>query len=300
MSLSQRLGYSSADRLLIINGDDYGMCHANNRAIQGLLSEGIISSATVMMPCTWAKEAVTWAASHPQYDVGVHLTFTSEWESYKWGPVTRNGEVSSLITEEGYFPQDSKTFELSADEEEVRAEIIHQIELAIQMGLNPTHLDNHMGSLYGLATGRDFLEIVFDICASYGLPFRMPRNIDIGIDVPSEMAEIAKLRAQQADEKGVIILDYLLGLPFQEVEGETYETFRYSMASLLHSLKPGVSEIILHPSVVTDELQAINPHFKKRGMEFELFRDPFIKQVIKEEGIHMIRWRDLRDLQREG
>lgn len=298
MSLVQSLGYRSDARLLIVNADDFGMCHAANEGIQQLLTEGAVSSATVMMPCGWAKEAVSWAASHPECDVGVHLTFTSEWPLYKWGPVTRDGGVSSLITGEGYFPADSLSVERNAEPREIRKEIESQIEMALNMGLSPTHLDNHMGSLYGLKTGTDFLDVVFEICAAYGMPFRLPRYTDIGLDIRPEAAKLAERRAAQADAKGVVILDYLLGLPFELGEGETYEKFRDSMASLLRSLKPGVSELIIHPSYVTDELKAINPEWRKRGMEFDVFRDPFIREVIAAEQIRMIRWTDLQDLQR--
>jgi predicted glycoside hydrolase/deacetylase ChbG (UPF0249 family) len=300
MKLARALGYGESDRLLIVNADDFGMCHAANDATRQLLAEGAVSSATVMMPCGWAKEAAAWGAAHPQYDVGVHLTFTSEWQTYKWGPVTREGGVASLITGEGYFPQDCMTFERRADPSEVRREIVNQIEMALRMGVDPTHLDNHMGSLYGLQTGRDFLEIVFDVCAAYRLPFRMPRYPDVGLDLPPQAAQLAALRAGQADAKGIVILDYLLGLPFHLERGETYDAFRDSMISLLRSLKPGVSELIIHPAVVTDELKAINPQWEKRGMEFAIFRDPAVQHVIAAEGIRMIRWSDLRSVQRDG
>ncbi|MCY9592156.1 ChbG/HpnK family deacetylase [Paenibacillus chitinolyticus] len=298
MSLAEALGYRPDEKLLIVNADDYGMCHAANEGIAQLLAEGAVSSATVMMPCGWAKEAVEWAAAHPQTDVGVHLTFTSEWTPYKWGPVTRHGSVASLVTQEGYFPADSASFERRADPEEVRTEIVSQIELAMRMGVMPTHLDNHMGSLYGLGTGRDFLGIVFDICASYGLPFRIPRYVDMGLEVPAEAAKTAGLRAAQADAKGVVILDYLLGLPFHMEKGETYESFRGSVMRLLRALKPGVSEFILHPALPAEELKAINPHWQKREWEFRLFRDPEIKGLLAAEGIRLIGWSELQRLQR--
>ncbi len=298
MQLNEALGYNSHDKLLIVNADDFGMCEAVNSGIQQLFAEHAISSATVMMPCGWAKHAVQWSSAHPQYDVGVHLTFTSEWQGYKWGPVNRSGSVLSLVTEEGYFPQDCASFERRAEAIEVREEMVGQIDLAMRMGLDPTHLDNHMGSLYGLAAGRDFLELVFEVCAAYRLPFRMPRYLDGSLDVPEQAQRIAAQRATQADAKGVVILDYLLGLPFELGDSETYESFRDSMAALLLNLKPGVTELIIHPSRITEELQAINPHWKKRGMEFEIFRDPAIRRLLEAENIRLIRWADLRDLQR--
>ncbi|MGO4538981.1 polysaccharide deacetylase family protein [Paenibacillus sp. 2TAB19] len=301
MNLAKALGYKEEDRLLIVNGDDFGSCHSVNVGIQQLLEEGAISSATLMLPCAWAREAALWSASHPELNVGIHFTFTSEWDAYRWGPVNRNGDSSSLVTNEGYFPPDCKTFEQQADEEQVRAELIAQVEMALQLGVKPTHADNHMGSLYGLTTGRNFLPIVFDVCAAYGLPFRLPRYLlqEDGQVAPPEMAEQAKQLADYAASKGVVVLDYLLGLPFQLQEGETYESFKANMIGLLRGLRPGVSEVIIHPSVVTDELRAYHFQAEKRGMELELFRDPDILRTLETEGIKMIRWSQLQELQQK-
>jgi len=301
MSLAKALGYGENEKLLLINADDYGLCHSVNSGIQQLLLEQTVSSATIMVPCGWAREAALWSARHPQIDVGVHFTFTSEWDMYRWGPVNRKGSTSSLVTKENYFPKDSKTFELQADPEQVKEELIAQIEMAIAMGMKPSHADNHMGSMYGLATGRNFLPIVLDVCASYGLPFRLPRHLrqEQGQIAPPELAEQAKQLAMLADSKGVVILDYLIGLPFQLQDGETFDSLKADMQELLGRLQPGVTELIIHPSLVTDELKSFHFQPLKRGMELELFRDPEIKQTMKNEGIRMIRWRELQKLQRE-
>lgn len=301
MSLAKALGYDEGDRLLLINADDYGLCHSVNSGIQQLLTDGTVSSATLMLPCGWAREAALWSARHPQFDVGVHFTLTSEWDLYRWGPVNRKGSTASLVTAENYFPKDSKTFEQQADPEQVKAELIAQIEMALAMGMKPSHADNHMGSLYGLATGRNFLPIVLDVCASYGLPFRLPRYLtpENGQVAPPELAEQAKLLAQLADSKGVVILDYLVGLPFQLQEGESFTSLKANMQNLLRSLHSGVTELIIHPSLVTEELKAFHGQPAKRGMELELFRDADICNTLRDEGIRIIRWRELQKLQRD-
>lgn len=301
MSLAKALGYGEGEKLLLINADDYGLCHSVNLGIQQLLLDNTVSSATLMIPCGWAREAALWSARHPKMDVGVHLTFTSEWDLYRWGPVNRKGSTVSLVTNENYFPKDSKSFEQQADPEEVKEELIAQIETALAMGMRPTHADNHMGSLYGLATGRHFLPIVLDVCASYGLPFRLPRYLlqESGQVAPPELAEQAKQLAQLADSKGVVILDYLVGLPFQLQDGETFDSLKSTMQQLLKSLHPGVTELIIHPSLVTDELTAFHGQPAKRGMELELFRDADLRQTLQDEGIRMIRWRELQKLQRD-
>lgn len=300
MSLNLSLGYEAGARLLIVNADDFGMCHAENLAIQQLFQEGVISSSTIMMPCGWAKEAAIWSASHSEYDVGVHLTFTSEWDGYKWGPVTRNGDVRSLVTKEGYFPTDCAAFEQQAEPEQVRLEIVNQIEAALAMGVNPTHLDNHMGSLYGLATGKPFLDVVFEICAWYGLPFRMPRSLPLLEKLPPGAEKMADQVAALADRMGVVILDHLIGLPFGRRPGETYESYKQSMIEVLRNLQPGVSEILIHPAVASEELKAIHQEWEKRQWDYELFRDPEVWQTIKEQGIIQTSWSELKKLQRQG
>ncbi|MBB3110315.1 hypothetical protein FHS18_002382 [Paenibacillus phyllosphaerae] len=301
-STAQRLGFGPQDRLLIVNADDFGLCHATNEGIKQLLSEGIVSSATIMMPCGWSRDAALWSARHRHLDIGVHLTFTSEWNAVKWGPVFRGGSTLSLVTDEGYFHKEVKSFERAADAEEVRQELVAQIDMALELGIDVTHADNHMGSLYGLQSGRHFLEAVFDVCAEYGLPFRLPRNLllENGQVAPPELADQAKRMAALADHKGVVVLDYLLGLPFRSAQGDTYDTFKSQMISLLRGLHPGVSEIIIHPSLVNEELMAFHDAPLRRGMEMELFRDPDVRQTITEEGILPVRWRDLRALQRSG
>jgi len=299
-STAAALGYGVKDRLLIINADDFGLCHATNMGIQQLLTAGNVSSATIMMPCGWAREAALWAARHPHLDIGVHWTFTSEWSAMKWGPVERRGSTATLVTGEGYFPTDAKTFERQADVGEVKQELIAQLEMALTLGIDVTHADNHMGSLYGLQKGRHFLLETFDVCAQYGIPFRLPRQLlaENGSSALPDLSEQAGRLAAEAEARGVVVLDYLQGLPFREAEGETYEDFRQKMMKLLRELRPGVTELIIHPSLVTEELRAFHTAPIKRGMEMEIFRDAEVQQFMKDEGIILIGWRELRDLQR--
>ncbi len=303
MSLAEKLGYDKTDRLLIINADDYGLCHSVNYAVQHLLEKGVISSATIMMPCGWAPEAARWSAAHKEYDTGIHLTLTSEWDNYKWGPVSSALQLTdSLTTADGYFPKTCEVIEQQAQEKQVRGEIIAQIEKALHMGIEPTHADNHMGSLYGLQTGRHFLPLVLDICATYGLPFRLPRYLLAGENQPAppEMAEQARQLAALADSKGVVILDYLLGLPFHQAQDEDYSSFKVAMANTLRGLQAGVSEIIIHPSYVTEELHAFHLQPVKRGWEKDIFLEQDIQQLLQEENIRLIRWRDLQKIQRSN
>jgi len=259
--------YFKEGRYLIINADDFGMSHSTNQAIMNLLKNHYISSATLMTTCPWAKEAGEFCKQNPDMNVGVHLTFTSEWDNYKWGPVTQAEKVTSLVDEEGYFYQNESKVEKFAQGEQVRLEISNQIKRAIAMGVDPTHLDNHMGSLYGFITGRDFIEIVFEFCEYYQLPFRLPRNIDpifLKRGAP-DIKEILKKRVAVADEKGIMIIDWLKW--FSIDDKQDYNKGKKHVIDILRSLDYGITELYLHPALACDELKAITDKWSIRQFE---------------------------------
>lgn len=301
--LVARLGLPADARAIILNADDFGMCHAANRAIIGLLREGRLDSATVMTPCGWAPEALDFAREHPDVDVGVHLVLTSEWRRYRWRPLT--GAATSLVDADGWFPATVREVEEQADSGEVAAEIVAQLDAALAAGVDVTHLDNHMGSVYGLETGRHFLEPVLELAAARGLPFRLPRVMDDpALPPPPE-----KLRQQAiaiVDALGVVIPDRLWTHPFPLAgegtpEQETYEQVRDGFLALLRAAQPGVTELYLHPMVDDDELRAtVDFAAPKRGYELRLLADPVVSRVIHEEGLIRVGWRALRDVQRSA
>lgn len=295
-ALADRLGLAPGARAVIVNADDFGMCHAANTAIAGLLSAGHVDSATVMVPCAWSPEALAFAASRPDLDVGVHLVLTSEWTRYRWRPLT--GAGTSLADADGFFPAEVLAIEENATAEDVAAELAAQLQAALDAGVDVTHLDNHMGSVYGLLTGRDFLAPVLELAARHGLPFRLPRSLDgVGAD-PRLQAKLDEAAAA-ADTLGVEIVDRLWTHPFDVVEGEDYEAVREGFLALLRAVPAGVTEIYLHPMTDGDELRAtVDYGAVKRGQELRLLSDPVVLQAIADEGLVRIGWRDLRALQR--
>jgi len=296
-NMAERLGYHAADRLLIINADDFGMCHAENQATIGLLKDQWISSATVMIPCPWVKEAADFFKNNPHMSVGIHLTLTNEWKFYKWGPVSSLGEVPSLVNRENYLHETSKDVETKANPAEVRIELKNQIERGLQLGFVPSHLDNHMGSVYGLEAGRDFLDIVFDLCVEYQLPFRLPVNLprDLQSILPPEAKQLFQQNAQRALDRGIFLIDYLESTDMKA----DYETFRAGVIALLRALNPGLTELYIHPALPTDEIKAISNAWRHRDFEERVFRDPLVRDVIQQEKIKIISWLDLREVQRK-
>lgn len=293
--MSEENPQESKEKLLIINADDLGMCHSVNIAIFRLLEEKVISSATCMTPCPWIKEVGEFCKSHPDADIGVHLTFTSEWKNYKWRPVTKNKSVESLVDRYGYFPETVEEFEKNAKPEEIEEEIRNQVLLALKLGINPTHLDNHMGSLYGFS-GRTFIPIVFKICEEMNLPFRLPRMLppEMLPKMSQDLIDLHMSLVEMAKEKGIPIIDYLITYPYDLPNCPDYLSFKNMIISLLKKLKPGISEIVIHPSIESEEIKAINPTWEKRVWEYLIFRDEEVRRVIKEEKIKIISWRDLK------
>jgi chitin disaccharide deacetylase len=175
-------------KYLIINADDFGMCHAMNAATIGLLEDNLISSATLMAPCPWFVEAAHYASSHPDKCIGIHLTLTSEWQAYRWGPVARTS-LPSLVNADGYFPVRGLEVEKNAKETEVEIELRAQLALFKIYGITPSHMDNHMGTLYGFQGVQSFLPLAFKLCAELGLPFRFPRGVLAGDAITDHLPE---------------------------------------------------------------------------------------------------------------
>src|SRR5262249_39809210 len=147
-SLVQRLGYAADQKLLIVHADDLGMAHSVNRASIKALETGLVSSASIMVPCPWLPEIAAYAKAHPQADLGLHLTLTSEWKQLRWGPVLGRERASSLVDSDGYFYSLESEAAAHMDVREAESEIRAQIERAKTLGIKPTHLDSHMGTLY--------------------------------------------------------------------------------------------------------------------------------------------------------
>src|SRR5215203_5789146 len=147
-STAERLGYPRDAKLLIVHADDLGMTHSVNIATIKAFESGLVNSGSIMVPCPWLSEIATYARANPQADLGLHLTLTSEWTQFRWGPVSSRDRVASLLDKDGYFRLTESEAAASADPKQVELEIVAQIEKARALGIQPTHLDSHMGTLY--------------------------------------------------------------------------------------------------------------------------------------------------------
>lgn len=285
LTTAERLGYSADARLLIINADDFGMCHSENVATIDGLESGSFCSSTVMVPCPWFEEAAQFARLSPTADIGVHITHTSEWETYKWGPVLGAKEVPTLVDARGYFftnvPQLYEHARLDDVERETRA----QIEKALAAGIDVTHLDSHMGTVQLEAA---YHEIYLRLAAEFRLPIRMvPRRwlVDLG------MQRIATL----ADDLGVLAPDHFWnGGPDAVADTEPY------WSAMLHNLKPGITELYIHAALDDAEMRAISDSCAQRAADHAFFTAASTRHLLAEMQIGLIGYRDLRTLQRRA
>ena len=284
LSLAQLLGFPDDARLLIINADDFGMCHAENVATIAGLEQGAFCGSTIMVPCPWFEEAVAFARRTPSADLGVHITHTSEWDALTWGPVSGRSAVPTLVDERGYFYADVESLYAHARLDEVEAETRAQIERALAAGIDVTHLDSHMGTVQ---LDVNYHDLYVRLAAEYRLPIRMsPRTLmhDMG------MGRIV----EQADRLGVLAPDHFFyGGPPTPDETAAYWT------DLLGHLKPGgVSELYVHAATDDPEMRAIGDTWMQRAADYAFFTAPSTRTLIHDLGITLIGYRSIRELQR--
>ena len=282
-STAERLGYAPDARVLIINADDFGMCHDQNEGVIRGLQEGVFTSSTILVTCPWFEEAAEFARNNPAADFGVHLTLTAEWDSYKWGPVLGRRAVPSLVDERGYLWQTVAQVYEHARLDQAEAELREQIEKALGAGIDATHLDSHMGTLQLRA---DYHEIYARLAAEYRLPIRLASRRRLGTDGMGAVLD-------QLDAAGVVTPDHLVFYgPSKVDETESYWT------NLLRTLKPGVTEILCHPAIARDELKSCARDGMQREADFRYFTSEKTRQLIADEGVEMVGFRKLRDLMR--
>jgi predicted glycoside hydrolase/deacetylase ChbG (UPF0249 family) len=283
--LAVRLGYPAETRLLIINGDDCGMCHTANLATIECLEKGLMTSSTLMVPCPWFPEMVEYARKHPEKDFGLHLTQTAEWQTYRWGPVASRSEVPGLIDPEGYLWRSVPQVYAKGTPREAYLEARAQVRKALDAGVDVTHLDSHMGTLQMNAA---YVEQYLRLAVEFDLPVRMASQATLEkMGGPGQRAAFAA--------RGIVFPDDFV---YEDLKDEPKDVKGYWMGKLA-TLRPGVTELFIHAGMATDELKAITGSWKTRTEEFEAFtRDPDVKSLLERQKVVRIGWRPLRELQR--
>jgi len=287
---AEKLGFPAGRKIILMHCDDAGMCDEANIAVQHYFETGDIKSAAVRVPCPYAEEMIQWAKTKESPDLGVHLTLTSEWKTWRWGPVADSLKVPGLVDQEGKMWHDVPDVLMHATTAEVETEVRAQIDKVLGMGFKPTHIDTHMGTLYGSI---DYLKVFLRIAQEYNLPANAIDLSDTviaenfrkeGYPITSEVVEFL-------DQYPLPKLDNFSSVP----NGKTYEEKRDNFFALVTSLKPGLTEIIFHPSVETDNLKTITNSWQQRVWEAELFSDPVVKKYFSDNGIILTTWREIME-----
>jgi predicted glycoside hydrolase/deacetylase ChbG (UPF0249 family) len=276
-TLAQRLGYDARAKLLIINADDLGSCHSANVGVFDCLATGVVTSATLMVPCPWAREA---SSRYRGQDIGVHLTVNAEYELYRWGPITH---APSLLGGDGGFPRTMEDVWDHADLDEVRRECRAQIERAILWGFDVSHLDAHMGTLQ---LRPEFFDVYLDLAIEFGLPLRM---------ISSGMERFVGFPGRAvAAEAGAVFTDYTRYVPGIGAR----QTFEKDLASL----RTGVTEMRLHPAVESAELRSLAADSWEARVDDHrmICSESWVAEMIEAAGATLIGYRPLRQLARAG
>lgn len=279
----KKLGYPEDARLLIIHADDLGVTHSENMASIKALEMGPVNSASIMVPCPWFPEIAAYARESKKMDFGLHLTLNAEWKHYKWGPVSSRHEVASLLNGDGYFYSLVDSLNQTAKANEVETELRNQVEKALKAGIDVTHLDAHMGA--AVSTPQNVLAYL-----RVGKAFELPVLLDGRIyDLPSE-----EIKALLDDRTLVMDAIYSAGP----------EDYKKGMAAyyekIFRALPVGISSLLIHLAYDDEEMRAVtidHPNWGAawRQADFDFFTSETCKQILEEEGIQLVTWREIRD-----
>jgi chitin disaccharide deacetylase len=281
-TIAERLGYPRDAKLLIVHADDLAVAHSEDAASFDALDKNAVTSASIMVPCPWLTEVADYAKAHPDADLGLHLTLTSEWKTYRWSPVESKDKVPSILDPTGYLWVDTPAATAHIKAEDAEREIRAQIERANAMGIHPTHLDSHMGALFSRP---DLFAVYVKVAHEYKLPF-------LAFIAPNTPKELSSLLSSND-----IVLDSVL-IADPSIRPADWKSF---YASAIKNLKPGISEIIVHLGYDDAELQAVMVDHIDYGStwrqrDYDFVTGPDFKKLLDENHIILVKWKDLKNL----
>jgi len=281
-TVAERLGYPPDAKLLIIHADDLAVAHSVDTASFDALNKNAVTSASIMVPCPWLTEVAAYGKEHSDADLGLHLTLTSEWKLDRWGPAESKNKVPSLLDPTGYLWSETPAAASNLKPEEAEREIRVQIERAITLGIHPTHLDSHMGVLFSTP---ELFAVYVKVAHEYKLPF-------LALRFPNAPAAFFSALS----EKDIILDSVVMANP--AVHANEWRDF---YVNAVKSLKPGLTEMIVHLGHDDAELQAVtldHPDFGSawRQRDYDVVTSPEFKKALEENHIVLVKWKDLKKL----
>lgn len=291
-TFAERLGWKAGDRVVIFHSDDAGMSHSSNVGTIEALEKGVLTSMSTMMPCAWVSEFAKYLKENPETDNGLHLTFTSEWSGYRWGPLASKYIVPGLVDQQGCFHRSVSDVVANATAGEIEIEMRAQIDRAQTMNMPITHLDTHMGTVYATP---EFLAKYVEVGIEKQIPVMLPGgHATLARKEHPEVrdyAPVIQALGERLWESGLPVLDDL----FADTYGwKTFETKKANMIKLLkEELQPGLTQVIVHCTRPTEEFQFISDSGETRLADLLVMIDPDIKKLIEDEGIILTTWREL-------
>lgn len=281
-NVAERLGYPANSKLLILHADDLAVAHSVDRASFDALDEKAVTSASVMVPCAWLEEVAAYAKNHPDADLGLHLTLTSEWKIYRWGPMDSKDKVQSLLDASGYLWPDTEPAAKNIKPDEAEREIRAQIGRATAAGIHPTHLDSHMGVLFARP---DLFAVYVKVAREYGLPFLAARIPGAGKEMLAVLSD-----------KDIVVDAVEMASP--EVQRKDWKNY---YVNIVKNLKPGLTELIVHLGHDDSELQAVmldHPDYGAawRQRDYDVMTSPEFKKALEENHVILVKWKDLKKL----
>jgi len=287
-TLAERLGYAADAKLLIVHADDIGLARSVNIASARAFEGGGITSGSVIVPSPWFPDFAAYYREHQPLDVGIHITLTAEWEYFKWGGVSPAGEIPSLLDENGHFYPTVEAVAQHAVPAEVEKEVRAQIERARALGIRPTHLDTHMGTMLFIPA---LVPTYLKLGKEYDLPLLIPR---LWLEnVPAEFRD-----AVAAEH---IVVD---GVYMMNAE-DTTRTWSEAYAELIATMGPGLNELIVHLAVDDTEMQGItvnHPDFGSawRQRDLDFVTAPEFRDLLMVHDIKLVSWGQVRDAMASG
>ena len=281
-TVAEQLGYPADAKLLIVHADDLAVAHSVDSASFDALDKNGVTSASVMVPCPWLNEVAAYAKEHPDADLGLHLTLTSEWTIYRWGPVESKDKVASLLDSSGYLWPETAPAAQHIKPDEAEREIRAQVERAVAVGIHPTHLDSHMGVLFAKP---ELFAVYVKIAHEHHLPFLAPR-------IPGAPLKFSS----QLSDKDPVVDSVVMATP--TVHADQWKEF---YGNAIKNLKPGLSEMIVHLGHDDAELQAVtldHPDYGSawRQRDYNFVMSAEFKKMLEENHIVLVKWKDLQKL----